>query len=89
MLMADSILGKRVAEDGEVQGGKLDLSLGLNYDDLAGATQKCGRKGAEHQGSRKEMLKDSVAGRTRRRIATGHKGAENLTRPNGASRQEQ
>jgi hypothetical protein len=31
MYQADTILGKRAAEEEEVQGGRLDLTLGLNY----------------------------------------------------------
>jgi hypothetical protein len=40
MSAADSVLGKRTAEENEVQGGKLDLSLALNYDAGAGGQPK-------------------------------------------------
>jgi hypothetical protein len=33
--MTDSILGKRAAEEEEVQGARLELSLGLNYGDAS------------------------------------------------------
>jgi hypothetical protein len=35
MYQADTILGKRAAEEEEVQGGRLDLTLGLNYGGYA------------------------------------------------------
>jgi hypothetical protein len=85
---ADSILGKRLAEENEVQGEKLVLSLGLDYGAPVGGTQKRGKTGADDgQRNKKEAVVDSVAGRTRRRITTGHTTSDNLTRPNGGARQ--
>jgi hypothetical protein len=86
MTAADSILGKRLAEENEVQGEKLVLSLGLDYGAPVGGTQKRGKTGADDgQRNKKEAVVDSMAGRTRRRIATGHTASDNLTRPNGGA----
>jgi hypothetical protein len=44
MSPADTVLGKRTAEEQEVQGGRLELSLGLNYEGKeTGGTPKKGK----------------------------------------------
>jgi hypothetical protein len=90
MTMADSLLGKRTAVEDEAIGQKLDLSLALHYSAPAGGKPKKGRKmaTADEQGVKEDMKADSVAARTRRKIATGHRAPGNLTRPTEGSRQE-
>jgi hypothetical protein len=97
MSAPDSVLGKRTAEENEVQGGKLDLSLALNYDAGAGGQPKKGKTGGGHRQKpeAKEMKdmgtrpEEGVTTRTRRKIATGHAAADNLTRSRTWSRQAQ
>jgi hypothetical protein len=97
MSAADSVLGKRTAEENEVQGGKLDLSLGLNYDAGGGGQPKKGKiGGGQRQKPEAREMKDMgarpedvVMTRTRRKIATGHAATDNLTRSRAWSRQAQ
>jgi hypothetical protein len=49
MVAADSILGKRAAKEEEVQGERLELSLGLNYGDASMPTS-AGMGGRDKQG---------------------------------------
>jgi hypothetical protein len=97
MSAPNSVLGKRTAEENEVQGGKLDLSLALNYDAGTGGQPKKGKTGGgqrqkpearemKDMGTRQE---DVVMTRTRRKIATGHAATDNLTRSRTWSRQAQ
>jgi hypothetical protein len=93
MTEADSILGKRMAAEdcaAEAPGQKLDLSLALNYSVPSGGKPKKGRKAGATAGAgeQKEPSEDSVAARTRRKIATGHVAPGTLTRSNGGPRQE-
>jgi hypothetical protein len=91
MPASDTVLGKRMAEEQEMQGQKLNLSLALTYSAPTGGKTKRGRKGASSgaQGDQKDMVADGVAARTRNKIATSHLQPANLTRPNVWSRQEQ
>jgi hypothetical protein len=97
MLAPDSVLGKRTAEENEVQGGKLDLSLALNYDAGGGGQPKKGKiGGGQRQKPEARQVKDMgtrpedvVMTRTRRKIATGHVATDNLTRSRTWSRQAQ
>jgi hypothetical protein len=91
MANADSVLGKRGVEEQEVQGGKLDLTLALNYTKPLGGNTRKGQKLADGQGA---MRKDNeqgkeFVGRARKKAATGHGAPGNLTRPNVWSRQAQ
>jgi hypothetical protein len=87
---ADTILGKRVADDQEVQGGCLELSLGLDYGSKRnGATPKKGKTQELEKTQDRRRVVDVVYQRHKKLAATGHKPADNLTRPNVWSRQEQ
>jgi hypothetical protein len=90
MPAADTVLGKRGAEDHEVQGERLELSLGLDYGgekntgtSRKGTAQDVGKK----QPGRREV--EMVYKRNRKMAPTGHTVTGNLTRPNVWSRQEQ
>jgi hypothetical protein len=87
-MTTESILGKRVADDKETQAPKLDLSLGLKCNTLGGKTKR-GKKSADKERQEDAHMQDMVAARTRKKIATGHSAAGNLTRPNVWSRQAQ
>jgi hypothetical protein len=90
MTAADSVLGKRMAEGNDEPVQKLELSLGLGLGAHAGGKLKRGKKGTSaSQVDKKDDAADSVAARTRRKIATGHAGPRNLTEPHGGSRQAQ
>lgn len=90
MSPADTILGKRVAEDQEVQGERLELSLGLDYEGKeAGTPPKKGKVQTEAGGQAEENKKRMVYTRSKNVANTGHKPAGKLTRPNVWSRQEQ
>jgi hypothetical protein len=91
MPAADSGLGKRTAEEKELQGQQLDLSLALTLNALTGAKQKRRKKGetANTQGNQKDIKTDGVAARTRRNSASDPAQKANLTRPNVWARQEQ
>jgi hypothetical protein len=82
MADADSILGKRTGgEEEEVQGQRLDLSLGLNYGDgLAGGQQKRGRK---HAGAQPQSIGAATRplGGQRTMKATGHVTAVKKAKP--------
>jgi hypothetical protein len=86
MKEADSLLGKRMADDSQ----KLDLSLTLHGGATARGKPKKGRKcgGAEASDNKADMVADTVAARTRRKTTTGHVASGNLTGPNEGSRQE-
>jgi hypothetical protein len=90
MLAADTVLGKRAADEEEVQGEQLDLSLGMNYGQKkSGGTPKKGRvqeQGMEPAGQRPVAR---VYTRNKNQAPSGHKPNGNLTRPNVWSRQEQ
>jgi hypothetical protein len=93
--MSDSVLGKRTAEENEVQGEKLDLSLALDYGVAVGGQPKKGKTGGAAKSQPKEKttkdVEDAAQGtpttRTRRKIATGHAATSNLTRSMVWSRQ--
>jgi hypothetical protein len=90
MPAADTILGKRTAEEQEVQGQRLDLSLGLHYaatDD--GGTPKKGKKQGVERRQTEKGSTDLVYKRAKKPTPTGHKPTGNLTRPNVWSRQAQ
>ncbi|KAM0888315.1 hypothetical protein ACQ4PT_028441 [Festuca glaucescens] len=87
---ADSVLGKRGAEEANVQGERLDLSLGLNYgskDD--GGMQKKGKKQAMAQDPAAVRSMEVVYKRNKKQTATGHVPSGKLARPNMWSRQGQ
>jgi hypothetical protein len=91
MANAESVLGKRAAEDKEVTGQRLDLSLALATSQPSGDKPKRGRRAAEKLGQveRKDVGSDPVAARTRKKAATGPGASGNLTSPDGGARQEQ
>jgi hypothetical protein len=90
MTPADTILGKRGAEEQEVQGGRLELSLGLDYGGTkAGGTPKKGKTQGADQGQPETRNIDMFYRRNRKGAATGHTPTGKLTRPNVWSRQEQ
>jgi hypothetical protein len=87
---ADTILGKRVADDQEAQGGRLELSLGLHYGSKRnGATPKKGKTQEMEKTQGRRRVVDVVYQRHKNLAATRHKPADNLARPNVWSRQEQ
>jgi hypothetical protein len=78
MMAADSILGKRTAEGGDMPAQKLELSLGLGIGGQAGGKPKRGKKGMPAgQGDAKDDTADSVTARTRRKTASGDKDIDN------------
>ncbi|KAK1615802.1 hypothetical protein QYE76_021319 [Lolium multiflorum] len=84
---ADTILGKRAADDQEVQGGRLELSLGLDYGSKRnGATPKKGKTQELEKTQGRSRVVDVYYQRQKKLAATGHKPADNLTRPNVWSR---
>jgi hypothetical protein len=90
MYPADTILGKRNAEEPEVQGDRLDMARGRDDDgQREGGTSKKGKiQGSAHgQGERREV--ELFYRRNRKQTATGQKPSGNLTRPNVWSRQGQ
>ncbi|KAM0905347.1 hypothetical protein ACQ4PT_017443 [Festuca glaucescens] len=90
MLSADTILGKRTADDQEDQGERLKLSLGLDYGSKRnGATPKKGKTQELEKVQARSRAVDVVYQRHKKLAATGHKPTDNLTRPNVWSRQEQ
>ncbi|KAM0927888.1 hypothetical protein ACQ4PT_002131 [Festuca glaucescens] len=73
MIPADTVLGKRGAEEQEVQGQRLDLSLGLNYGDKQdGGTAKKGKM--QTHGRQKEEARsvEVVYKRNKKMAGTGH-----------------
>jgi hypothetical protein len=89
MAPADTVLGKRAAEEQEVQGERRELASGLDYAGEEVATPpKKGRTSAS-TGTPDEKSKTKVYTRTKSMAATGHKHSGKLTRPNVWSRQEQ
>jgi hypothetical protein len=90
MQAADTVLGKRAADEEEVQGEQLDLSLGMNYGQKkSGGTPKKGRmqeQGTEPAGQRPVAR---VYTRNKNQAPSGHKPTGHLTRPNVWSRQAQ
>jgi hypothetical protein len=91
MLIPDSVLGKRGADEPEVQGQKLELSLGLSYGTRDGGVQKKGKKEGHHQERRDtgKMKAGSNLVYERKKAATGHGASGQLARPNVWSRQQQ
>jgi hypothetical protein len=89
MQPADSVLGKRNADDQEEQCEQLDLSLGLAHGQKkTGGTPKKGRMQA--QGKEQSGQGGVDVFYTRKKLAsTGHKPTGNLTRPNVWSRKAQ
>jgi hypothetical protein len=74
MANGDTVLGKRAAgEEEEVQGERLDLSLGLNYrnDAPEGQQRKRGRRQMGAQGQTVKPASDAT-GRTKTMMPTGH-----------------
>lgn len=86
MLPADTVLGKRGAEEQEVQGKRLELSLGLDYG--GGHEDDTQRRGKMQKSEQKRTM-EVVYTRAKKQTATGHSPTGNLTRPNVWSRQEQ
>jgi hypothetical protein len=84
---ADTVLGKRGAEEPEVQGQRLELSLGLNY----GHKQDGGKakKGKTHVNKEVKRNVEVVYKRNKKLASTGRLPTGELTRPNVWSRQEQ
>jgi hypothetical protein len=90
MTAADSILGKRTTEGGDMPAQKLELSLGLGIGGQVRGKPKRGKKGVPAgQGDAKDDVADSVAARTRRKTASRHAAPRNLTGPHGGARQAQ
>jgi hypothetical protein len=90
MIPADTILGKRLADEQEVQGGCLELSLGLDYGgQQAGGTPKKGRTQEDQTKPQEKRSTEKVYRRNKKVSSTGHKPAGILSGPNVWSRQEQ
>jgi hypothetical protein len=90
MTLADTVLGKRVAEDQEVQGERLELSLGLDYGSKRdGVIPQQGKTQERVKAQARNRAVDVVYHRHKKLAATGHTPSGNLTRPNVWSRQEQ
>jgi hypothetical protein len=91
MLPADTILGKRGAEEQEVQGGHLELSLGLDYKgkEDGGKPKKGKTEGQEKGHAERRHTEVMYIRRSKKLTATGHTPTGTLTRPNGGSRQGQ
>ncbi|KAM0890726.1 hypothetical protein ACQ4PT_026820 [Festuca glaucescens] len=75
MIPADTVLGKRSAEEGEegeVQGGRLELSLGLNYGDAddGGALKRGKMQGTGQEMAAKRNV-EVVYKRNKKLMATG------------------
>lgn len=94
MTPADTVLGKRAAADQEVQGERLELSLGLDYggqntgvEPKKGKRQEVAKERAKEQADKRGV--EMVYKRNKKVAATGHKHIGNLTRPNVWSRQAQ
>jgi hypothetical protein len=90
MVPADTILGKRSAiEEEEVQGNRLELSLGLDYG--GGRLNDHHKKGKQQQspGGRGSRPRRGGRGGTQKMVATGHVSSGKKARPNVWSRQEQ
>jgi hypothetical protein len=90
MANADTVLGKRSAgEEEEVQGERLDLSLGLNYRDdaIEGQQQKRGRKQMCAQGQTMKLASDAT-GCTKKMMPTGHVTSSKQAKPNVWLRRE-
>jgi hypothetical protein len=83
----DTVLGKRGAEEPEVQGQRLELSLGLNY----GHKQVGGKakKGKTQENKEVKRNVEVVYTRNKKLASTGRLPTGELTRPNVWSRQEQ
>jgi hypothetical protein len=86
--MTDSILGKRAAEEEEVQGERLELSLGLNFGGAnkpasseMGGSDKLGGKAARQETKAREMKQKIVK--------TGHTNTGKKARPHVWSHQAQ
>jgi hypothetical protein len=87
---ADSVLGKRGAEESEVQGERLELSLGLNYGAKEdGGMLKKGKKQSVEQDLSAARSVELVYKRNKKQTATGHEPSGKLARPNVWSRQGQ
>jgi hypothetical protein len=87
MIPADSILGKRSAtEEEEVQGNRLELSLGLNYGerDVEGK-QKRGKQQQTSGGCGSKPQRGGRGGK-QEMVATGHVSTGKKARPNVWSR---
>ncbi|KAK1660880.1 hypothetical protein QYE76_049039 [Lolium multiflorum] len=90
MVPADTILGKRLADEQEVEGGCLELSLGLDYGSKqAGGTPKKGRTQEDQSKPQEQRSVEKFYRRNKKVTSTGHKPTGNLTGPNVWSRQEQ
>jgi hypothetical protein len=89
MLPADRVLGKRAAgEEEEVQGQRLELSLGLNYGGQKEEhNQKKERKHHKQQNPSTRPGKGALEGQSKMK-ATGHVKAAKQARPHVWTRQE-
>jgi hypothetical protein len=87
MTSADRVLVKRAADDEEVQGGRLDLTLGLDY---GGDRERegCQEERGDVQ-AHTSKLPVGEQGPGQRIVRTGHVKAEIKARPNVWSRQVQ
>jgi hypothetical protein len=89
MTPVDSILGKRSAtEEEEVQGNRLELSLGLNYGERDVDGQQKRGKQQQASGGRGSKPQRGGRGGTQKMKATGHVSTGKKARPNVWSRQE-
>jgi hypothetical protein len=87
---ADSVLGKRGAEESEVQGERLELSLGLNYGAKEdGGMLKKGKKQSVEQDLSAARSVELVYKRNKKQTATGHEPSGKLARPSVWSHQGQ
>jgi hypothetical protein len=90
MQAADTVLGKRAADEEEVQGEQLDLSLGMNYGQKkSGGTPKKGRMQEQEMEPAGQHPVARVYTRNKNQAPSGHKPTGHLTRPNVWSRQAQ
>ena len=90
MVVADSVLGKRGAEE-EVQGNQLELSLALNYANQGGGKLRKGTVGDASKQAAEQGETEEERGRkkVKKQAATGLGAPGQLTRPNVWSRQKQ
>jgi hypothetical protein len=90
MSPADTILGKRGAEEQEVQGEHRETSVGLDYaGEGAGTPPKKGKMQTSPTTQAEAGKTRKVYTRSKTMAATGSKPTGKLTRPNVWSRQEQ
>jgi hypothetical protein len=85
-----TVLEKQTVDEQEVQGERLELSLGLDYGrKVQGGTPKKGKTHDTEFGQAEKKQVEVVYKRNKKRVETGHKPTGNLTRHNVCSHQEQ